>query len=382
MFKKFISTYTKCIGVVFKSSRFYSLLLLLIIPAQALMPSLLIYSSNAILNTVSQNNANIISLLVLWAFAFLLSNILHPLYTTIQGFLTDKLTLHLNISLMNTAKNIPDIAIFEDSKFYDDIEILSQEIGWRPVNLLVFGAGLLGNLITAISMLVILSQFSIIISVLMFIAIIPQSIVYYKIQQEAFEVLVSNTPDSRKLNYYTEVLLTRERIKDVKLFDLYDFFINKYKKTFRNINKSVRANRVKKLFISLIFLLITTAISFFVFYLVIAGTLSGVYLVGSILVFSSSILYTTQSISQFVENSSMLYDTLLFMKKYFSFISLHKTYHDGSMNFKKDFSCVSFSNVSFKYPNNETNALTNITFSVDNGEKLQSLVKTEVVKQH
>lgn len=117
-------------------------------------------------------------------------------------------------------------------------------------------------------------------------------------------------------------------------------------------------------------MLITTAISFFVFYLVIAGTLSGVYLVGSILVFSSSILYTTQSISQFVENSSMLYDTLLFMQKYFSFISLHKTYHDGSMNFKKDFSCLSFSNVSFKYPNNETNALTNITFSVDNGEKI------------
>lgn len=110
-------------------------------------------------------------------------------------------------------------------------------------------------------MLVLLADFSPFISLLMFIAIIPQSIVFYRIQKEAFEVLVSNTPDSRKLSYYSSSLLSKENIKDVQLYGLYDFFINKYKDTFKRINKGIKLNRVKKLIASVSFLIVSTAIS-------------------------------------------------------------------------------------------------------------------------
>ena len=188
---------------MFKADKFHSVLLLTVIPLQALMPSLLIYSANKIINAVAEKNINgVIFILIVWAAAFLLSNILQPVYTTIQGFLTDRLTLYLNTSLMNKSRTISELTVFEDSSFYDDIDILCQEASWRPVNLLVFGASMISCIITAVSMLVLLADFSPFISLLMFIAIIPQSIVFYRIQKEAFEVLVSNTPDSRKLSYY------------------------------------------------------------------------------------------------------------------------------------------------------------------------------------
>jgi len=111
----------------------------------------------------------------------------------------------------------------------------------------------------------------------MFVAIIPQSIVFYKIQKEAFEVLVSNTPDSRKLSYYSSSLLSKENIKDVQLYGLYDFFIDKYKDTFKRINKGIKLNRVKKLAASVSFLIVSTAISVFVFNTIIKGAFSGAF---------------------------------------------------------------------------------------------------------
>lgn len=134
---------------------------------------------------------------------------------------------------MEKSKTITELTVFEDSRFYDDIEILQEEASWRPVNLLVFGASIISCVITIISMVALLANFAVLIAVLMLLAIIPQSIIFYKIQKEAFEVLVSNTADSRKLAYYASSVLSRDKIKDVQLYNIYDFFIDKYVETFK-----------------------------------------------------------------------------------------------------------------------------------------------------
>ena len=52
MIKNFFRLYFKSLSVVFKADKFHSVLLLAVIPLQALMPSLLIYSANKIINAV------------------------------------------------------------------------------------------------------------------------------------------------------------------------------------------------------------------------------------------------------------------------------------------------------------------------------------------
>ena len=97
MIKNFLRLYFKSLAAVFKADKLHSILLLTVIPLQALMPSLLIYSANKIINAATEKNINgVVFILIVWAAAFLLSNILQPVYTTIQGFLNDKITLYLN----------------------------------------------------------------------------------------------------------------------------------------------------------------------------------------------------------------------------------------------------------------------------------------------
>ncbi len=378
MFRKinnFLSLYAKSLVFVFQAAPFHALLLLLVIPLQALMPSVLIFSANKIINAVSEaKDINFIYLLVVWGIAFLLSHILIPVYSTIQGFLTDKLTLFLNTALMEKSKTITELYVYEDSAFYDDIEILSAESAWRPVNLLVFGASVIANSITALSMIVLLASFHWIIAIMMLIAIVPQSIVFYKIQQDAFEVLVSNTPDSRRLNYYSSQLLFRENIKDIQLYGLHGFFINKYKDVYWKIKKNVAQNRLKKLFMSIIFIIISVVVSIIAFYWLLGKAFAGIFAVGSILVFSSSIVYATQSVSQIVEFSSLLYDTLLYMQKFFKFMNLDTGKAEKKNNFEVfkeiNFQNIIFDNISFKYQSSDNLVLKNISFSVKQGEKI------------
>lgn len=372
-FRRFIKLYLQSLTAVLKAGKAYAVLLLLIIPLQSVMLSVLIYSSNKIINAAgSKETDSLIFLLSVWAAAFLLSNILTPIYTTVQGFLTDKLTWYLNTSLMSKSKEITNLTVFEDSRFYDDIDILRSEAGWRPVNLLVFGASIMSSVITVLSMLFLLADFSVLISIVILASIIPQGIIFYRIQQEAFEVLVSNSTDSRKLSYYSAALLSKEKIKDIQLYGLYDFFIDKYTETFKNIKKDIGKNRLKKLAASVLFLTITAAVSVFAFKWFIEKTVSGYFLAGSILVFSSGIMYMTQGISRLVEDSSLLYDTLLYMQKYFDFMALlpvKKSCIQNKMG-PVGFDSISFENLSFKYPVNTDFALQDVSFSVHRGEKI------------
>ena len=234
--KKYISLYIKSILYVWKSQKTSVSLMFIAIPLQSLMPSLTIYLTNLLIENLTKGvSERIYSILFVWGLSFLLSNISSPFLTAIQGKLTDYLTYKLNYDIMKKSKSIQTIDYFEDTIFYNDIQILSSESSWRPVNLLIFGTSVISNCILFISMLVLFYGFHPVIALLMILAILPQGIIAYKLQQQSFETLVSNSEDSRRLSYYSQALLSSETIKDIRLFNLYDFFLKKYTTVFEII---------------------------------------------------------------------------------------------------------------------------------------------------
>lgn len=124
---------------------------------------------------------------------------------------------------MKKSQSLQTIDYFEDANFYNDIQILSSESNWRPVNLLIFGTSIISNSILFISMIILFFNFHPLIALLMIVSSLPQGFISYKIQQQSFETLVSNSEDSRHLDYYSQVLLSSNTIKDVRLFNLFDF---------------------------------------------------------------------------------------------------------------------------------------------------------------
>lgn len=389
--KEIIFLFWKTFPIFWEASKLYTLGLVIIIPLQGILPAANIWLSQAILNEVIQLSewsfqSRIFSLLVGWIMVALISSLLSPIEMTVQGLMTDKLIATINLKIMRKSSDLKGLTYFEDPSFHNDIQVIEQEAAWRPTNLMVFIASVIKSTITAISMLSLLLTFHIMISTIVLLSVLPQAIVTYRLQKEAFETLVMTSPESRKLRYYSSVLLDRKQAQEVRLFNLGDYFINQYTLTFKSIHEKIRKVRYKQAFYSIILVSIGMIGTGGSFYWVINEAIYGQVSPGDILIFASSIIMARQSVEGIIENSGMLYDTLLYMKKLFSFLSLPSSIIDGEREIgQMDHWTIEFKDVSFKYPNTDTFILKNISFKIHSGDKI-ALVgengagKTTIVK--
>lgn len=371
----YLNLYLKSLNFVWKTSKSIMLWMILMVPIQSILPSISIFITNIVVNkTSSLNSINLTMLIAVWGVSFFLNNLISPLLVMIQGRMTDLLTYQLNTELMRKSERLQNISYFEDSEFYNDIQLLSSEASWRPVNLLVFGTSLISNAIVFASMLLMVSSVNILVSLLLFVVLIPQGIIAYRIQQQAFETLVSNSEESRKLDYYSQVLLSNNHIKDIRLYNLYIFFITKYTDVFTSITDKLQVDRRKKFTTSALFITLNSIVIILMFGYVIIQIKKGVLDLGVIFVFSTSIIYSINSMARLVEDSSLLYDTLLYMENFFKFIEIEDELSTEvpitktENNFGDDI--IEFRNVNFSYSNNSDLVLSNVSFKIAEGEKI------------
>ncbi|MGP0387424.1 ABC transporter ATP-binding protein [Streptococcus pneumoniae] len=371
----YLNLYLKSLNFVWKTSKSIMLWIILMVPIQSILPSISIFITNIVVNKISSlNSINLTMLIAVWGVSFFLNNLISPLLVMIQGRMTDLLTYQLNTELMRKSERLQNISYFEDSEFYNDIQLLSSEASWRPVNLLVFGTSLISNAIVFASMLLMVSSVNILVSLLLFVVLIPQGIIAYRIQQQAFETLVSNSEESRKLDYYSQVLLSNNHIKDIRLYNLYIFFITKYTDVFTSITDKLQVDRRKKFTTSALFITLNSIVIILMFGYVIIQIKKGVLDLGVIFVFSTSIIYSINSMARLVEDSSLLYDTLLYMENFFKFIEIEDELSTEvpitktENNFGDDI--IEFRNVNFSYSNNSDLVLSNVSFKIAEGEKI------------
>lgn len=371
----YLSLYLKSLHFVWKTSKSIMIWMILMVPIQSVLPSISIFITNIVVNNISSlNSINLSILVAVWGMAFFLNNLISPLLVMIQGRMTDLLTYQLNTELMRKSERLQSISYFEDSEFYNDIQLLSSEASWRPVNLLVFGTSLISNAIVFASMLLMVSSVNILVSLLLLAVIIPQGIIAYRIQQQAFETLVSNSEESRKLDYYSQVLLSNSHIKDIRLYNLYSFFITKYTDVFTSITGKLQVDRRKKFTNSALFITLNSIVIILMFGYVIMQIKKSVLDLGVIFVFSTSIIYSINSMARLVEDSSLLYDTLLYMENFFKFIEIEDELSTEvpitktENNFGDDI--IAFRNVNFSYSNNSDLVLSNISLKIAKGEKI------------
>lgn len=371
----YLNLYLKSLNFVWKTSKSIMLWMILMVPIQSILPSISIFITNIVVNKISSlNSINLTMLIAVWGVSFFLNNLMSPLLVMIQGRMTDLLTYQLNTELMRKSERLQNISYFEDSEFYNDIQLLSSEASWRPVNLLVFGTSLISNAIVFASMLLMVSSVNILVSLLLFVVLIPQGIIAYRIQQQAFETLVSNSEESRKLDYYSQVLLSNNHIKDIRLYNLYIFFITKYTDVFTSITDKLQVDRRKKFTTSALFITLNSIVIILMFGYVIIQIKKGVLDLGVIFVFSTSIIYSINSMARLVEDSSLLYDTLLYMENFFKFIEIEDELSTEvpitktENNFGDDI--IEFRNVNFSYSNNSDLVLSNVSFKIAEGEKI------------
>jgi len=375
--KLFLKVLLKSFKLFFIAGKAQLILLLFFTVIQGLVPIMIAQSTRTILDSLnilkdSSLTFAVVILVITWGFWNLINFIINPLSLHIQGNLTDKLILSCNLKALETMRRINDLSTMEESRFFDEQQLLEQELAWRPVNLIVFTFSFIRGFITVLSMMVSLIPFHPLIPVLLLLSLMPQAVQLYRLQQEAFENMVERNPLSRKMQYWSHLLLERTTFREAKLFGYESYAISKYQNLFSQIYEKSSADRKKKTVSTLMFFIIGAAGSTACFLWVISQFRTNNLSIGSIGLFSTYIIISSQSFITLIQDGALLYDTCLFMDKYFSFIDRKPALKNGTIKLKS-ISSIEFRNVTFYYPGTDHPALKNLSFKME-GKKQYAIV--------
>ena len=82
-----------------------------------------------------------------------------------------------------------------------------------------------------------------------------------------------------------------------------------------------------------------------------------------------------------VEDSSLLYDSLLWIEKYFNFLEYHDDFENGRQEFPDEFKKIEVKDLSFTYPFSDDEVLHNVSYSVDGFASIDDS-KTDILNEN
>ena len=119
--KLLLSTYK----LFFKASPAIATFVALLAPIQAIASVLAINAGQNVINEVTAHKQFWTSIGI-WIIATALTQLLPPVATSLQGILTDKLTGFINMNLMKKSKDLQSLSIFDNSTYFDDLQLLIE----------------------------------------------------------------------------------------------------------------------------------------------------------------------------------------------------------------------------------------------------------------
>lgn len=378
MFKA-ISDLLYSIKLVWSSSPFNLSIKLLIKILLGFAPVLNVYIiENLFMHVIDSTKTGRYSETILFGSLFALLNfmifLMNSFHSVIEKKIGLKFELYMKTKILMKSKFISFIN-FENSEFQNSYSrIISSQ------NQLLFSVNtffsLLQSTISVVTVILYLINININFIFIILIMVIPLIIVELKFSNKNFDLYLMMSEDRRKATYFESLLITKDKLKDIKLNILEDFFIKKWKKKFvENSEKEIRFEITQLK--SFLYIQIIVAVSFlFSIYLVIDSLSLGVITVAALPAVIQAIQNLQGIIPLFAGNLSEIHlsnrsvrELRLFLVKYSAKQDLRKV---ESLN---DLDSISIDNLNFSYPNQSIPALSDITFSIDRGEKVAIMGK-------
>jgi ATP-binding cassette, subfamily B, bacterial len=158
----------------------------------------------------------------------------------IDRILQSQLTNHVNSMIIRKAINL-DLQFFEDPIFYDTLQNARRQADVSALNIVNSTLQMVQQVITLISVVVLLIRFSPWLAVIVFVSAIPSFLSQSQYAERAFRAVTRRAPEARLLNYLEMLLTGNDTVKEIKLFGLGEPLLKRYQELFTQFYQEDRA---------------------------------------------------------------------------------------------------------------------------------------------
>ena len=326
---------------------------------------------------------------LLWQFGFIFFNAfvdrISSMVTSISG---EVVTNHVKVKIMEKAKEI-DVARFDMPEFYAKLENANREAGMRPVRILSSTFSMVSNVISVISFIAVLAALGWYVPLIIMILAVPNAIITFSYRKKNWEYMRRRSKDRRQMTYYSDLLVNKDMVKEVRLFNLSDTFIARYKevfsKYFAGVRRLIRNEGIWGIALSLL----STVANCALFLFIAVSVYHGSGRIGDYTLYTGALNSIAAYVMALITLTSGIYEGSLFIENLISFMEDKKNIvpikaepviperHCGHT--------IELRDVSFRYPGTERDVLKHINLTIDPGDTvvmvgLNGAGKTTLIK--
>ena len=318
------------------------------------------------------NSGHLNWLIVLLAAEFVLAvlaDILGRIVSLIDSLLSERVTNASSVRLMEHAATL-DLEDFEDADFQDQLERARRQTSGRMT--------LMGQLFSQAQDMVTVGSFAAglifyapWLIVLLFVALVPAFLGEAHFNAQSYSLDFGRTPERRELDYVRQTAASVETAKEVKIFGLNGFLIERYVRLAADFYAANRKLAVRRASWGGVFTAIGT-IGYYLAYAYIAWrTLAGEFSVGDLTFLSGSFRRLRNLLEGLLASFSITASQALYLNDLFSFFEVKPEIMspDNPRPFPQPIrQGFVFEDVGFIYPGAERWAVRNLSFTLRAGE--------------
>lgn len=365
-------------SLVWQTSRFLTLSTAIIRLLRSAIPVSILYVGKLIIDDVIRlSNDPAASHTYLWQlvaaeFALaVLSDALGRLTTLIDSLLGDLFSNHTSIKIMEHAARL-DLEQFEDSLFYDKLERARQQTIGRTI-LLSQVLGQVQDLITMSFLAAGLAVFNPWLILLLVVAVLPAFIGESYFNDKNYSLSRRQTPERRELDYIRYIGASDETAKEVKLFNLSGFLVDRFRRLSTKFYIDNRKLAIKRSAWGTLFSLVGTLGYYGAYLYMISKTVQGRISIGDLTFLAGSFRQLRALLDGVLGRFTAVSQGAIYLKDFFDFFDIQPAIRPqaGARPFPNPIQQgFVFENVGFKYNNSDHFANRHLSFILAAGEKL------------
>jgi ATP-binding cassette subfamily B protein len=301
----------------------------------------------------------------------ILSDGLSRVITLLDSLLGDLFSNFTSIRIMVHAAEL-DLDQFEDSTFYDKLERARQQTTGRTV-LLSQVLGQVQDLITMAFLTVGLMAFNPWLIFLLLIAVIPAFLGESYFNDRSYALVRGQTQERRELDYLRYLGASDETAKEVKLFGLSGFLIDRFRELSGKFYRDNRALSIRRSVWSTFFALLGSAGYYAAYVVIIFRAVSGSLSIGDLAFLAGSFRQLRALLEGILTRFTSVSQGAIYLSDLFEFFEISPRIikvanpRPFPNPIRHGFT---FENVGFRYLNSERWANRHLSFTLKPGEKL------------
>ncbi len=308
----------------------------------------------------------------------LISSLLANVSNIVQQLLQEQVSNRVQLEILKKANTL-DLAFFENPEFYDKMRQAANQSTYQPVSMISQTFGFGQTIVTLVSLIFLLVHLAWWLAIVALIVPIPAFFSSTRYGWRGYQLMRRQSPERRLMAYFVTLMTTDTYNKEVKLFNLGDFFIGKFWHLATTLYKQDRKLLLRRYNINFLWTGLTVIANTAIYLYVALQTVAGRITLGGLTLYTQTAVQVGQNFQSLLNGISNTYENTLYVNTLFDFLEyqpeivsppqpkpvvLPENIHGLDIEFR---------DVSFTYPGKDPEtqaALKHASFTIHAGEAI------------